>query len=128
MANNVQNLKPKKTLSKEEAKELGHKGGLASVESRRRKKSMKETLELFLSLPLDQGKEYDVEKLQNFANLKGKNITVSDAILIKQVQKALKGDNNAINFVRDLVEPKTNNLNITGEIPVVIGGENELKD
>lgn len=127
MANNTQNLKPRK-LTTEEAMEMGKKGGLASAESRRRKKSMKETLELFLSLPLDNGKEYDVEKLQNFANLKGKNITVSEAILIKQIQKALKGDNNAINFVRDLVEPKTNNLNITGEIPVVIGGENELKD
>lgn len=124
---NEQNLKPRK-LTTEEAMEMGRKGGLASAESRRRKKSMKETLELFLSLPLDNGKEYDVEKLQNFANLKGKNITVSEAILIKQIQKALKGDNNAINFVRDLVEPKTNNLNITGEIPVVIGGENELKD
>lgn len=122
----VENLKP--VQSKEEASERGRKGGIASGEARRRKKSMKETLELFLSLPLDNGKEYDVEKLQNFANLKGKNITVNDAILIKQIQKALKGDNNAINFVRDLVEPKTNNLNITGEIPVVIGGENELKD
>ena len=122
----VENLKPVQT--KEEASERGRRGGIASGEARRRKKSMKETLELFLSLPLDNGKEYDVEKLQNFANLKGKNITVNDAILIKQVQKALKGDNNAINFVRDLVEPKTNNLNITGEIPVVIGGENELKD
>ena len=122
----IENLKP--VQSKEEASERGRKGGIASGEARRRKKSMKETLELFLSLPLDNGKEYDVEKLQNFANLKGKNITVNDAILIKQIQKALKGDNNAINFVRDLVEPKTNNLNITGEIPVVIGGENELKD
>ena len=122
----VENLKPVQT--KEEASERGRRGGIASGEARRRKKSMKETLELFLSLPLDNGKEYDVENLKNFANLKGKNITVNDAILIKQVQKALKGDNNAINFVRDLVEPKTNNLNITGEIPVVIGGENELKD
>lgn len=122
----IENLKP--VQSKEEASERGRKGGIASGEARRRKKSMKETLELFLSLPLEEGQGYDVENLQNFANLKGKNITVNEAILIKQVQKALKGDNNAINFVRDLVEPKTNNLNITGELPVVIGGENDLKD
>lgn len=127
MANNTQNLKTRK-LTTEEATEMGRKGGIASAESRRRKKSMKETLELFLSLPLEEGKGYDTEELQSFANLKGKNITVNEAILIKQVQKALKGDNNAINFVRDLVEPKTNNLNITGELPVVIGGENDLKD
>ena len=127
MANNIQNLKPR-NLTTEEATEMGRKGGLASAESRRRKKTMKETLELFLSLPLEEGQSYDIDNLQNFANLKGKNITVNDAILIKQIQKALKGDNYAINFVRDLVEPKTNNLNITGELPVVIGGENDLKD
>ena len=127
MANNIQNLKPR-NLTTEEATEIGRKGGIASGEARRRKKSMKETLELFLSLPLEEGQSYDIDNLQNFANLKGKNITVNEAILIKQIQKALKGDNYAINFVRDLVEPKTNNLNITGEIPVVIGGENDLKD
>lgn len=124
---NEQNLKPR-NLTSEEATELGRKGGIASGKSRREKKQMKETLELLLSLPLNNGEDYDIEQLQNFADIKDKNITVNAAILIKQVQKALKGDNNAINFIRDMVEPKTNNLNVSGELPVVIGGENELKD
>jgi hypothetical protein len=124
---NEQNLKPR-NLTSEEAAELGRKGGIASGKSRREKKQMKETLEILLSLPLNNGEDYDIEQLQNFADIKDKNITVNAAILIKQVQKALKGDNNAINFIRDMVEPKTNNLNISGELPVVIGGENELKD
>ena len=122
---NMENLR---TPSTEEARAMQLKSAQKRSENIKKRKSMKETLELFLSLPLDEGKEYDTEKLQSFASLKGKNITVNEAILIKQVQKALKGDNNAINFVRDLVEPKTNNLNITGELPVVIGGENDLKD
>ena len=122
---NINNLR---TPSTEEARAMQLKSAQKRSENIKKRKSMKETLELFLSLPLEEGQSYDIDNLQNYANLKGKNITVNEAILIKQIQKALKGDNYAINFVRDLVEPKTNNLNITGEIPVVIGGENDLKD
>ena len=44
---NEQNLKPVK--SKKEARERGRKGGLASVESRRKRKTLKEELLLMLS-------------------------------------------------------------------------------
>ena len=43
---NEQNLKP--VSSKKEARERGRKGGLASVESRRKRKSLKEELLLML--------------------------------------------------------------------------------
>ena len=46
MANN-QNLK--KTLTTEEARELGSKGGKASVKARRERKALKEELLLLLS-------------------------------------------------------------------------------
>ena len=44
---NEQNLKP--VSSKKEARERGRKGGLASVESRRKRKTLKEELLLMLS-------------------------------------------------------------------------------
>ena len=43
---NVENLKP--VQSKEEARELGRKGGIASGEARREKATMKKTLEMLL--------------------------------------------------------------------------------
>ena len=89
------------------------KGGKASAESRRRKKEMRERLELLLSMPIKSGKGAELEQIKNFASLKGKNITVEDAILIAIAQKALKGDIPAGTFIRDTVgEKPTESQNI----------------
>ena len=89
------------------------KGGKASGEARRRKKEMKERLEILLSMPLKDGKGSDIEKLKSFGALKGKNITVEDAILIAIAQKAMKGDIPAGTFIRDTVgEKPTENQNV----------------
>lgn len=85
----------------EERRELGRKGGIASGEAKRAKKAMKERLEILLELSMKAGKPTDIESIKNFAAIKGKNITVQDAMLIAQIQKALKGDTNAAAFVRD---------------------------
>jgi len=85
----------------EERRELGRKGGIASGEAKRKKKAMRERLELLLELSMKAGKTADIENIKNFADLKGKNITVEDALLIAQIQKALKGDTTAATFVRD---------------------------
>lgn len=85
----------------EERRELGRKGGIASGEAKRAKKAMRERLEILLELPMKAGREADLETIKNFAALKGKNITVQDAMMIAQIQKALKGDTTAAAFVRD---------------------------
>lgn len=51
---NEDNLIPFSERSKEEARELGRKGGIASGETRRRKKTFKEQFDLLLSLPVKQ--------------------------------------------------------------------------
>lgn len=50
---NEDNLIPFSERSKEEARELGRKGGIASGETRRRKKTMREQFDLLLSLPVN---------------------------------------------------------------------------
>lgn len=113
----------------EERAELGRKGGIKSGESKRRKKAMRETFEILLSMPMKPGKGADVEAIKNFANLKGKNISVQEAMAIAQIQKALKGDTTAATFVRDTVGEKPNdNVTLEGTIPVVISGDDELED
>lgn len=89
-------------MTPEERRENGRKGGLASVKARREKKAMKDNLASLLSMSLKSGKIADVDTIKNFAALNGKNVTVQDAILIKQVQKAMKGDTKAAAFIRDL--------------------------
>ena len=104
-------------MSKEELSECGKAGGKASGEAKRRKKAMKESLDILLNMPLKSGKQADVEAVKNFAALKGKNITVEQAMLIAQIQKALKGDTQALTFLRDTSGQKPeDNLNVVGEI------------
>lgn len=100
---NEQNLKPPFTSdqSPEEASKNGRKGGIKSGEARRRKKEMRERLEILLSMPITSGKNADIESIKSFGALKGKNITVEDAVLVAMIQKALKGDVSASNFIRD---------------------------
>lgn len=88
-------------MSPEQRRENGRKGGIASGEAKRAKKAMKERLEVLLDMTMKSGKGADIESIKNFAALKGKNITVQDAMMIAQIQKALKGDTNAAVFVRD---------------------------
>lgn len=110
-----EDLKP--VQSKEEAKERGRKGGIASGKARREKKLMRDTLDIILSMPMKNGKNADVESIRSFAALKGKNISVQEAILIAQVQKAMKGDTKAAEYVRDTVGQKpVDNVVMSGEV------------
>lgn len=124
---NEQNLRPNEyKLTKEEQK----KGGIKSGEVRRRKRAMKETLESLLSMPMKNGKYADIESIKNFADLKGKNINVEEAMLISMIQKALHGNVNAFEAVRDTIgenPARKIEADITNIVPV-FGGEDDLED
>lgn len=86
---NEQNLKPSEyKLSQEEAK----KGGKASGEARRRKRDLRLALEALLE------KEYQ--------GIDGKRLSGAEAIAIKQMEKALKGDTKAFEVIRDTAGQK----------------------
>lgn len=93
-------------MTPEERRENGRKGGIASGEAKRRKKAMRDRLEILLELQMKPGKGADLESIKNFAALKGKNITVQDAMMLAQIQKALKGDTAAATFIRDTAGEK----------------------
>ena len=115
-------------MTKEELQQCARIGQLKGTETKRRKKSMKSVLELLLKMPVGKGKVCEVEEIKNFASLAGKNISVEEAIIIKQIQRALKGDLNATQFIRDTSGQKPeDNLNITELKPVVISGEDDLE-
>ena len=103
---NEQNLKPNSERTPSEVRENARKGGIKSGETRRRKKEMRERLEILLSMPIKDGKGATIDKIKSFGELKGKNITVEDAVLIAFTQKALKGDIQASTFLRDTIGEK----------------------
>ena len=103
---NEQNLIPgQHKLTVEEAS----KGGIESGKARRRKKAMKESFEMLLSMPMKDGKCADMKKIKSFADIKGKNITVEEATCIAVAQKGLKGDLRAVELM----------LAILGESPSI---------
>ncbi len=109
----------------EEQREIAKKGGIASVKARRERKAFKETLELLLKMPLYDGKKQSINSIKSFANIKGKNITTREAMLIAQVQKAMKGDNQSIMFIRDTIGEKPVEMIGFQDIELVI--EDEVK-
>ena len=97
---------PMKERSPEERSEIAKMGGQASVAARREKKKAKEILDIFLSMPLKKRKTADIEEIQAYEQLKGKNITVNEAIQLKQIQRALNGDLSSATYIRDTIGEK----------------------
>lgn len=117
-----------KVPTSEEAREFGRRGGIASAKKRRERKAMKETLEELLSMPLKKGASADISKVRNIAAMKGKNITMQEAIMLSMLQKAAKGDVRAAEFVRDTAGQRpTDKMDMNVELPVFFAGEDELE-
>ena len=75
-----------------EARENGKKGGIASGEARRAKKSLREAMQILMDADLT-GKD-------------GKSMTGTEAMAAKAFQAALKGDWKAWELVRDTAGQK----------------------
>ena len=114
-------------MTPEQRAENGRKGGLAKREATRKRKEMRETLDILLKMPMKKGKVYTAEDIKCFADLKGKNITIDQAMMVCLVQKALKGDLSAIGMVRDTVgEKPADKMEVKDITPVIISGEDDL--
>ena len=83
---NEQNLKP---LSTEKAREIGAKGGKASVEARRKKRDLREALEMLLE--------------KDFKDKNGNVLSGTEVITAKLFEKASKGDVRACETIRSTV-------------------------
>ena len=93
-------------MSPERRAECGRKGGIKNGVNAKKRKEMRETLDILLNMPMKKGRVYSAEEIKSFADLKGKNITIDQAMMVCLVQKALKGDLSAIAMVRDTVGEK----------------------
>ena len=97
---NEKNLIPMDQRSKSEARDLGQKGGIASGISRRRKRSLKEAADLYLSLPVSD------RKMWNKISRRGvdpEDIDNQMAMIIGLTAKAIKGDAKAAKVIVDLL-------------------------
>lgn len=97
---NEQNLIPMDQRSQSEARELGREGGRASGESRRRKKSLREAAELYLSLPVADKRAWN--KLAR-DGVDPEDVDNQMAIIAGLTIKAVKGDAKAARVLFDLL-------------------------
>ena len=97
---NEKNLIPMDKRSKSEARELGRNGGIASGVSRRRKRSLKEAADLYLSLPVSD------RKMWNKISRRGvdpDDIDNQMAMIIGLTVAATAGDAKAAKIIVDLL-------------------------
>lgn len=100
---NEQNLKPKTTLSKEEAKRIGSKGGIASGKARRERKAMKEQLEILLNMPVTDSKvKNKIKKMGVEEDDMNNQMAITTALYLE----ALSGNTKAYELIRDTIGEK----------------------
>ena len=104
--NPPKNLKPR-LLTDEDRR----KGTAAANASKRRKKQLREMIEMMLTMPIRNGA---VKTPKSMASLKNANVEVFTAMLAVQCQKALKGDTKAFTAVVNVIKDNIN-ININTE-------------
>lgn len=101
---NEQNLMPIEEVnsrrSREQHSEDSRKGGIASGVARRRKKSLKEAADYFLSLPVKDARVWN-----NIANtgVEAEEIDYQMAMIVGLTRRAINGDSKAAKAIIDLL-------------------------
>lgn len=102
---NEQNIVPYQfdsSQSREEAAKNGAAGGRASGVSRRRKKSLREAAELYLSLPVSDKRAWN--RLAR-DGVEPEDVDNQMAIIAGLTMRAIKGDSKAAKAIFDLIGP-----------------------
>ena len=97
---NEKNLIPMDRRSQSEARDLGQKGGIASGISRRRKRSLKEAADLYLSLPVTDRRTWN--KIAR-KGVDPEDIDNQMAMIIGLTMAATAGDAKAAKVIVDLL-------------------------
>lgn len=104
------NLIPMDQRSEDEARELGRKGGIASGVSRRRKRSLKEAADIYLSLPVSDRRRWN--KIAR-KGVDPEDVDNQMAMIIGLTEAATQGDARAAKIIVDLL----------GDVATQEGGE-----
>lgn len=101
-----EDLIPQNMRTKEEQKEIARKGGVASGEARRRKRSLREAMQTMLALELSEKEINDLAKKGYDAE------TQLDALTAAALMSAKRGNSQAFANVMRLLGEETLNIEI----------------
>ena len=119
------NLIPYSQRSEDEARSNGKKGGIESGKARRRKRSMREAADLFLSLPVSNPK---ISQSLETAGLDADDIDYQMAVVAGMTIEAVKGNPKAAKILLEMLggnkedEAQKNALDKLDEVLDQIGG------
>ena len=98
---NEKNLIPWNKRTEKEQREYARKGGKKSGEVRRKRKAMKEQMEMLLTLPV---KNQEQHSFIASLGINEKEIDNQMALIVAMYAKALKGDVQAFNAIREVTQ------------------------
>ena len=132
MGDGKENLVPCNQRSKEEASELGRKGGIESGKTRRKKRLMKDLVIEMLNSKI-WNDELKAKILNVFPEMEDEKMQVQTAMIASQIQKAMKGDTKAFEVMRDTagqkpVEQQVIGFDETNKLVIDLDDEDETKD
>jgi len=117
-----ENLIPLNKRTKEEQREIAIKGGKASGESRRKRKLLKDSMNVLLNLPVGNTRDYNaLVKI----GIPIEDIDNSQLVVLALFNQAKKGDIAAIKELRNLIGEDGKENESAGQLETLIEG---LKD
>ena len=102
---NEENLKkgaPYPFRTGEKQVEIARKGGIASGEARRRKKTMRETAKMLLDMEIPNAAK-ELRKKLKLMGVSEDDFTYQSALMVGILNQAMKGNTKAASFLRDTV-------------------------
>lgn len=105
----TKNLIPMNKLTEDKQKLIAQLGGKASGASRRRKKAMREQLEVMMSLKVKE--ESTINELKKMG-IKKSDMNNQTALLMAVFLKGLNGDVKAAEFIRDTMGQNPNKVQV----------------
>lgn len=135
---NEKNLVPQTERSPSEAREMGRKGGIASGAARRRKKSLKQKMQLLLSLPAAGNDQAELAAMGVEPGDMDNEMVLIKALFLS----AAEGDTKAFDRIQDVLgrtvareelalkkqEAKKRNTPSNGKLEELISGLQEEQD
>ena len=113
-----ENLIPFTERTEEEQREIAIQGGIASGKARKEKKLIRDNIELLLSLPVKDEKIIERLKEQGIEN--SEEITNQMALVLALYRKAMSGDVNAFNSLRDTIGQGVTNKISVEKAPTIL--------
>lgn len=120
MADGHENLIPTNLRTKEEVREIGRKGGIASGEARRAKKTAAEFARLILEQQVLDVSDYD------YGAVPISEATVAELIMAVHANKAMKGDKESAKLVLEASKSDKQQTMLGGFKFVVEPGDSEI--